>query len=82
MRVGGSLRLVLNSKIWSEMLLERLTPKRLKISGTDPAATDAVALFLITVAPLLLTLRLAWDGGFGSALSRRADCSRVSSRRP
>lgn len=49
MRVSGSGRLVLNSLVFAEMLVERVTAKRLKISASE-AGSSELALFLITAA--------------------------------
>ena len=51
MRATGTLRLLLNSKIFSEMVLERLDEKRIKLSAVD-FETFKVVPFLITVRDL------------------------------
>lgn len=46
-RLQGSLKVVINSRLWDKMLLEKVTPKRLKLSAVD--ATDkTVVLYLIS----------------------------------
>ena len=48
MRVHGSLRLVLNTKIWPQMTVERASNKSVRVS----AQTDdgSIGVFLITVS--------------------------------
>lgn len=47
MRTQGSLRLILNTKIWPGMTVERASQKSVRITGTDG---DAVKVFLIMVS--------------------------------
>ncbi|XP_067679525.1 ran-binding protein 3-like isoform X1 [Haliotis asinina] len=49
MRTQGSLRLILNTKIWSGMMVERASSKSLRITATD--GDDGVKVFLVTAAP-------------------------------
>ncbi|XP_030852115.1 ran-binding protein 3 isoform X2 [Strongylocentrotus purpuratus] len=50
MRTQGSLRLILNTKIWSGMTIEKATNKNLRISAMD-AESDTIKVFLITGTP-------------------------------
>ena len=47
MRTQGSLRLIMNTKIWPGMNVERASNKSVRITGTDG---DAVKVFLIIVS--------------------------------
>lgn len=47
-RVAGSLRVVLNTKLWPEMVVERAGNKSLRITAAD--AQQQVKLFLIMVS--------------------------------
>lgn len=48
MRTGGSLRVVLNTKLWPEMVCERPNEKSLRISAMDG---DVARVFLISASP-------------------------------
>jgi len=48
MRTGGSLRVVLNTKLWPEMVCERPNEKSLRISAMDG---DIARVFLISASP-------------------------------
>lgn len=48
MRTQGSLRVVLNTKVWPAMTVERASPKSIRISAVD-TDTDTVKIFLIMV---------------------------------
>ncbi|XP_071484483.1 ran-binding protein 3-like [Diadema antillarum] len=50
MRTQGSLRLILNTKIWSGMSVERASTKSLRISAMD-AETEKIKVFLISGTP-------------------------------
>lgn len=57
MRTQGSLRVILNAKIWSGMNVERASTKAIRITATD--ADQTVKIFLIVVShvdPVLLIL--------------------------
>ena len=45
MRTSGSLRVVLNTKIWPEMMIERASPKSIRVSAMD--AEEGVKIYLI-----------------------------------
>uniref|UniRef100_A0A915IWP4 RanBD1 domain-containing protein n=1 Tax=Romanomermis culicivorax TaxID=13658 RepID=A0A915IWP4_ROMCU len=47
-RLNGNLRLVVNSRLFSEMLLEKISPKRLKFSVIDFEKDNKVVICLIT----------------------------------
>ena len=47
MRTQGSLRLILNTKIWPGMTVERASQKSVRVTGTDG---DHVKVFLIIVS--------------------------------
>ncbi|ELU07305.1 hypothetical protein CAPTEDRAFT_48335, partial [Capitella teleta] len=49
MRTQGSLRLVMNTKIWPGMTVQRASPKSLRISAVDQ--DEGVKIFLITASP-------------------------------
>ena len=48
MRTQGSLRVVLNTKVWPAMTIERASPKSIRISAVDP--DEGVKIFLIMVS--------------------------------
>ena len=48
MRTHGSLRVILNTKIWSGMNVERASTKAIRITATD--VDQAVRVFLIMVS--------------------------------
>ncbi|XP_023220767.1 ran-binding protein 3-like isoform X2 [Centruroides sculpturatus] len=48
MRTQGSLRVVLNTKVWSAMSVEKSSPKTVRLSAMD---TDGVKVFLIMAHP-------------------------------
>uniref|UniRef100_T1FY59 RanBD1 domain-containing protein n=1 Tax=Helobdella robusta TaxID=6412 RepID=T1FY59_HELRO len=50
MRAQGSLRVILNIKLWSGMLLDRASQKSIKISAVD--AEEGIKIYLITVSSL------------------------------
>ena len=50
MRTQGSLRVILNTKIWAGMNVERASTKAIRITATD--VDQAVRVFLIMVSPL------------------------------
>lgn len=47
MRTHGSLRVVLNTKLWPEMVCEKVNEKNIRISGWDE---DVVRIFLLTLS--------------------------------
>lgn len=47
MRTTGSLRVVLNTKLWPEMICEKVNEKNIRISATD---NDDVSIFLIAAS--------------------------------
>lgn len=57
-RLQGSLRVIVNTKLWPDMLLERVSAKRLRMSGTveDSVLTNheseapAISIYLISVS--------------------------------
>lgn len=51
-RVSGSLRVVLNTKLWPDMVVERAGTKSLRITAAD--AQQQIKLFLIMVSLILL----------------------------
>ena len=51
MRTQGSLRVVLNTKVWPAMTIERASPKSIRISAMDPE--EGVKICLIMVRPPL-----------------------------
>jgi hypothetical protein len=56
-RQSGSQRVLINSKIFPEMLLEELSEKRVKISA-QTGDSDVPQLFLIQVCPKLIYFHL------------------------
>ncbi|XP_063962337.1 ran-binding protein 3-like [Lytechinus pictus] len=50
MRTQGSYRLILNTKIWSDMTLEKATTRNLRISAMD-AESETIKIFLVTGTP-------------------------------
>ncbi|PIK43899.1 putative ran-binding protein 3 [Apostichopus japonicus] len=50
MRAQGSLRVLLNAKIWSEMIAEKVSTKNIRISAVD-GDSGTVKIYLITAAP-------------------------------
>ena len=48
MRTQGSLRVILNTKIWPGMTIERASQKSLRITATD--SDEGVKVFLIAVS--------------------------------
>jgi len=51
MRVQGSLRVVLNTMIWPNMLVERSSKRSVRISAVD--ADDGIKIYLIQVSHTL-----------------------------
>jgi len=47
MRVQGSLRVVLNTMIWPDMLVERSSKRSVRVSAID--ADDGIKIYLIQV---------------------------------
>lgn len=61
MRTQGSLRLILNTKLWAQMQMDKASEKSIRITATD-AEDQGVKVFLISVS-----LR---DGGGGTLAQR------------
>lgn len=59
MRTQGSLRLILNTKLWAQMQMDKASEKSIRITATD-AEDQAVKVFLISVS---------W-GGWGGTLAQ------------
>lgn len=55
MRTQGSLRLILNTKLWAQMQMDKASEKSIRITATD-AEDQGVKVFLISVS-------LREDGG-------------------
>ena len=53
MRTQGSLRLILNTKVWPGMTVERASQKSVRVTGTDG---DSVKVFLLMVRKFSSTL--------------------------
>lgn len=58
MRTQGSLRLILNTKLWAQMQMDKASEKSIRITATD-AEDQGVKVFLISVS----SGRLAWNTG-------------------
>ena len=54
MRVQGSLRVVLNTMIWPDMLVERSSKRSVRMSAVD--ADDGIKIYLIQVYHLSLCM--------------------------
>ncbi|XP_038049639.1 ran-binding protein 3-like isoform X4 [Patiria miniata] len=50
MRTQGSLRVVLNTKIWSGMTIEKASPKNIRLSARD-GESDTIKVFLVSASP-------------------------------
>ncbi|XP_022109407.1 ran-binding protein 3-like isoform X2 [Acanthaster planci] len=50
MRTQGSLRVVLNTKIWSGMTIEKASPKNIRLSARD-GESDSIRVFLVSASP-------------------------------
>lgn len=63
-RVAGSLRVVLNTKLWPDMVVQRAGTKSLRITAAD--AQQQIKLFLIMVyATKLIIIHSTVGGRFG-----------------
>lgn len=49
MRTQGSLRLILNTKLWAQMQMDKASEKSIRITATD-AEDQGVKVFLISVS--------------------------------
>lgn len=54
MRTQGSLRVILNTKIWAGMTIERASQKSLRITATD--GDEGIKVFLINVSYFFIIL--------------------------
>ena len=53
-RATGNQRVCINSKIFAEMLIEKMSEKRLKISALSPES-DVPQLFVVNASPAAIT---------------------------
>lgn len=61
-RLQGSLRVIVNTKLWPDMLLERVSQKRLRMSGTvedsvlttnESEQVPAISIYLVSVSTFM-----------------------------
>lgn len=63
MRASGSLRLLLNTRLWSDMKCEKADPKSLRITAQD--GSGGVGVYLLQVGVACGSSPVPTDGGCG-----------------